>query len=141
MNKIIRATDNRKTKKEKNFNGQEICKDTINVLLSRAYAGGFMNDSTLNKVGKRLVGKLDGLPQELLDELQIAKTDELEDQILQVLREDYEGVANIDEILVALYKRFDTIQKRAFLSNKLYRMAKATLLKAVEKKKGVYSAV
>ncbi len=98
-----------------------------------------MNEDTLNKVGKRLTGNLEGLPQELLDELQITKTDELEDQILQVLREDYEGIANIDEILVALYKRHKTIQKRAFLSNKLYRMAKSTLLKTVEKKKGVYS--
>lgn len=100
-----------------------------------------MDEYLLNKVGKRLSGKLDDLPEELLRELQITKTDELEDKILQAIREDYEGIANIDEILVALYKRHGVIQKRAFLSNKLYRMAKSGLVKPVEKKKGVYSAM
>lgn len=95
-----------------------------------------IDDITLQKVGKRL-GNLADLPDELKNQLQATKIDQLERQILEVLLE-FEGVANIDEILVGLYRSFKVLQDRAFLSNKLYRMAKAGHLTPVEKKKGVY---
>jgi len=61
----------------------------------------------------------------------------LDQDILEVLRE-LEGFANIDEILVGLYKRNGKIQERQFLANKLYRMTKAGYVKSVEGKRGVY---
>ncbi len=95
-----------------------------------------MNDNALEKVGKRL-GNLSDLPEELKKQLQATKTDELERQILEVLSE-LEGIGNIDEILVGLYRKYTVIQDRAFLSNKMYRMAKSGHLKSVKGKKGVY---
>jgi hypothetical protein len=97
-----------------------------------------LNDA-LNKVGKRL-GNISALPEELRSQLQAAKTDELEDKILNVINK-LDGVANIDEILVGLYKEYQTIQQRSYITNKLYRMIKAGLLIAVSGKKGVYRAV
>ncbi|MDD3183645.1 MAG: hypothetical protein PHD48_12715 [Alphaproteobacteria bacterium] len=95
-----------------------------------------MNENSLDKVGKRL-GNLSDLPDELKKQLQATKTDELERQILDVLS-GLEGIGNIDEVLVGLYRKFSVIQERAFLSNKMYRMAKAGHLKSVKGKKGVY---
>lgn len=95
-----------------------------------------MNDEVLKKVGRR-IGSLSELPQELRDQLNAGKTDELEQDILEVLKE-YEGYANIDELLVGLYKRNGKIQERQFLANKLYRMTKAGHVVSVEGKRGVY---
>lgn len=95
-----------------------------------------MNDEILKKIGRR-IGPLSELPQELRDQLNAGKTDELEQDILEVLRE-FEGFANIDELLVGLYKRNGKVQERQFLANKLYRMTKAGHIKSVEGKRGVY---
>jgi uncharacterized LabA/DUF88 family protein len=95
-----------------------------------------MDSDNFEKVGKR-IGNISDLPELLRNQLQAAKTDELERQVLEVL-EGFEGVANIDEILVGLYRRFSLIQERAFISNKLYRMQKAGHLISVKGKRGVY---
>lgn len=90
------------------------------------------------KLGRR-IGDLSDLPEELRAQLQITKTDELEDQVMQVMNEMYAGMANIDEIMVGIYRKFQAIQKRPYLSNKLYRMAQAGLIYSVKGKKGAYS--
>ncbi|MFZ0946154.1 MAG: hypothetical protein WB930_13880 [Syntrophobacteraceae bacterium] len=95
-----------------------------------------MSDPLLDKVGKRL-GNLSDIPEELRKQLQATKTDEFERQILEVLS-DLEGIGNIDEILVGLYRRFGIVQQRAFLSNKLYRMTTSGHLRSVKGKRGVY---
>lgn len=92
----------------------------------------------MDKVGKRL-GNISELPEELRNQLQATKTDELERQILSVINK-LEGIANIDEILVGLYRDFKSIQQRSFLTNKLYRMTKSGLIISVSGKKGVYRA-
>lgn len=97
-----------------------------------------MSEPPLDKVGKRL-GNVAELPEELRTQLQATKIDELERQILEVLT-DLEGIANLDELLVGLYRKFGVIQERQYLSNKLYRMAKAGHLTSVRGKKGVYRA-
>lgn len=93
-------------------------------------------EAPLDKVGKRL-GNTSDLPEELKNQLQATKTDELERQILDVLS-GLEGVGNLDEVLVGLYRKYSVIQERQFLSNKLYRMAKTGHVKSVKGKKGVY---
>ena len=95
-----------------------------------------MENNQIDKVGKRL-GNLADLPEDLKKQLQATKIDDLERKILEVFL-GYEGIANIDEILVGLYRKYSEIQDRAFVSNKLYRMAKAGHLKSVKGKKGVY---
>lgn len=82
------------------------------------------------------LGSIHDLPQELLDELSVAKTDELEDQLVTVINA-YGGEASLDQILVGLYRKFKVSQKRRFLQNKLYRM---DTVWSVPSKKGVYTA-
>ena len=81
------------------------------------------------------LGNIHDLPQELLDELSVAKTDELEDQIVTVINA-YGGVATLDQILVGLYRKFKVTQKRRFVQNKLYRMS---MVWGVDGRKGVYT--
>ena len=81
------------------------------------------------------LGNIHDLPQELLKELSVVKTDELEDQIVTAINA-YGGEASLDQILVGLYRKFKVVQKRRFLQNKLYRM---TMVWAVPGKRGWYT--
>lgn len=83
------------------------------------------------------LGNIHDLPQELLDELSVAKTDELEDQLVTVINA-YGGEASLDQILVGLYRKFKVMQKRRFIQNKLYRM---NAVWSVEGRKGVYTTI
>ena len=76
---------------------------------------------------------LSGLPAELIAELSVGRTDELEQQILAVLRERGEGVA-LDDILVGLYRRFGVIQTRRRIQSRLYRMRDKELVR-IERKR------
>lgn len=96
-----------------------------------------MDDSLPKDLGRRL-GDLSALPEELRSQLQAAKVGELEQSIISLLRDVYDGIANVDEILVGLFRRDGHIHQRQYLSNKLYRMAQADLIVSVPKKKGVY---
>lgn len=85
----------------------------------------------------RRVGDVQALPEELRNQLQIAKTDELERAVLNSLSRLH-GMANLDELLVDLYNTTQVVHKRQFISNKLYRMSQAGRVISVPKKKGVY---
>ena len=91
----------------------------------------------ISRAGKRL-DNLDGIPEELLKELNVTKMDDLEEEIIDVLKNGYSGLANIDEIMVGLFRKYSKITKRQFIMNKLYRMAKDKKICSVEGKKGVY---
>ena len=95
------------------------------------------DDRDFKDLGKRI--SLEGLPPDLLSQLQFTKMDELEEQVMGVVDSEYQGMANIDEIMVGLFRKFGEIQKRPYLSNKLYRMAQSGLLFSVKGKKGVYT--
>lgn len=81
------------------------------------------------------LGNIHDLPAELLDELSISKSDELEDQLVTVINA-YGGEASLDQVLVGLYRKFKVSQKRRFIQNKLYRM---DMIWSVDGKKGVYT--
>ena len=81
------------------------------------------------------LGRISDLPEELLEELSVAKTDDLEDQLVTVINA-CNGEATLDQILVGLYRKFKIIQKRRFVQNKLYRME---MVWSVPGKKGVYT--
>lgn len=81
---------------------------------------------------------LSDLPQELLEELSTPQADELESQIHAVLVA-CGGTADLDQILIGLYRRFDTVQKRRFVQNKLYRMGRKRLVHSVPHRRGVYT--
>lgn len=81
------------------------------------------------------LGRISDLPEELLEELSVAKTDDLEDQLVTVINA-CDGEATLDQILVGLYRKFKVLQKRRFVQNKLYRME---MVWSVPGKKGVYT--
>ncbi len=81
------------------------------------------------------LGNIHDLPQELLNELSVSKTDEIEDQIVTVINA-YGGEASLDQILVGLYRKFRVTQKRRFMQNKLYRMS---MVWSVSGRKGIYT--
>ena len=81
---------------------------------------------------------LSDLPPELRSELSVTKTDELEEQIVTIVNAAG-GQADIDTILIYLYRRFEVIQTRRYLQNKLWRMAQKKFLHTVPRKKGHYS--
>jgi hypothetical protein len=94
-------------------------------------------EDVLKKVGRRL-GDLSDLPEDLRRQLNAAKLDDLEQKIIETIRNRYEGIASIDEIMVGLYRDFDYVtEDRRWLANKLYRMAKTGHLESVPKRKGV----
>ncbi|MAS87325.1 MAG: hypothetical protein CMH30_05030 [Micavibrio sp.] len=96
-------------------------------------------EEDFKNIGRR-VGDIDDLPEELKKHLQISKTDELEEKILSVLNELYSGMANLDEVIVGLYRKYnEIIDNRQFLSNKMYRMSQNKLLYSVMGKKGAYT--
>lgn len=66
---------------------------------------------------------LSGLPDELLHELSVSQADTLELQILDVMQA-LGGSADLDQVLIGLYRKFQVIQKRRFLQNKLWRMVR-----------------
>lgn len=97
-----------------------------------------MSDGILDKVGNRL-GDLSDLPEALRKQLNAGKMDALEEKILKTMRQRYEGVASIDEVIVGLFRDFQYVtEDRRTLANKLYRMTKAGHLESVPKRKGVW---
>lgn len=84
------------------------------------------------------LGDLSDLPEELLAELTVTKSSELEDQIYTIINAAG-GEANIDTILVELFRRFKVNQKRRYIQNKLWRMTqKEGVLWSHPDQKGVY---
>jgi hypothetical protein len=77
------------------------------------------------------------LPPELLKELNIP-SDKLETQVIAVLKQ-CRAPADLDQILIALYRRFGVIQKRRFLQNKLWRMVKKQQIYKMKDRKGLYA--
>lgn len=91
-------------------------------------------------LGRRL-GDLFDLPTDIIRQLQITKINAIDRQILTVIDELYNGMANIDEIMVGLYRKFQRIEKRSYLSNKLYRLSQNQYIHTVRNKKGIYTTL
>lgn len=90
------------------------------------------------KVGSR-IGNIDDLPESIRTQLVSFQMDELESQILDLLNDQLDSVATIDEILVGLWRIHETAHQRDQLANKIYRMTRKEQLFSVSGKKGVYS--
>lgn len=97
-----------------------------------------MNDELLKNVGRRL-GDLSDLPEALRKQIAATKLDDLEEKIIKTMRDRFEGIANVDEMIVGLYRDHEYItDDRRKLANKLYRMQQAGLIESIPKRKGVY---
>lgn len=81
---------------------------------------------------------LEGIPEELVEELSISGVDRVEFTILALL-EDAGGIMSLDQILIGLYHKTKEINKRQTITSRLYRMSQKGLIFSVPSKKGVYS--
>lgn len=79
---------------------------------------------------------IQGLPQELINELGLTESDHNEFEIVNLIKQ-HGGVMSLDHILIALYKKTGVIHKRKILTAKLYRMVNKGLV--FTDKRGVYS--
>lgn len=84
-------------------------------------------------------GDLSDLPPELVKELTGIKVDDLEQQLFTVIKSGGDEV-DLDAILIELFRRFQVVQTRKFLQNKLWRMAQKGIIYSVPGRKGVYTA-
>lgn len=83
---------------------------------------------------------LESLPEEQIKELSISSADKAEFSIISML-EKHGGIMSLDQIIVALFRETNEVQKRATVTARLYRMGQKTMLYTVPLKKGVYSLV
>ena len=77
------------------------------------------------------------LPLELLRELSVGHADPLDAQIVEVLS-GFGGSSNLDQILIGLFRKFQVIQKRRFLQNKVWRMIRKGRLHKAPGMRGVF---
>lgn len=77
------------------------------------------------------------LPPELLKELSAGHADKLENQIVEVMKA-HGGSADLDQLLIGLYRKSKTVQKRRFLQNKLWRMVRKGLLRKNRENRGTF---
>ena|ERR1700761_5228468 len=82
-------------------------------------------------------GDLSDLPPELLKELTGIKVDETEQQLFNIVKSGGAEI-DLDVILIELFRRYQVIQTRKFLQNKLWRMAQKGVIQSVAGRKGVY---
>lgn len=85
----------------------------------------------IETIGKRL-GDISDLPEELKEQL---KSSTVNDHILEALT-DLGGIANLDEILISIYRKHHKIYKRIHISNQIYSLIKEKAIK--KEKRGIY---
>jgi hypothetical protein len=84
------------------------------------------------------LGDLSDIPPELRAELTGVEIDELEGHLVTVIN-SYGGTADLNQVLVGLFRKFKVVQTRRFVQQKLWRMTVDGLLWGVPKRKGVYT--
>jgi hypothetical protein len=77
------------------------------------------------------------LPAALLRQLSL-RPDHLAGQITAVLR-SHGGTADLDQVLIGLYRQFNTIQKRRFIQNKLWRMVRKGQIHKAKNTRNMFS--
>jgi hypothetical protein len=82
--------------------------------------------------------ELEGLPEELINELSVSDADKTEFAIVNLINENG-GILPLDRILIGMYKKTGEITKRQTMTSKLYRMSQKGLVFSVPSKKGFYS--
>ena len=78
------------------------------------------------------------LPEALLRELSPKRSDQLERQIIAVLAA-CNGSADLDEVLIGLYRGFGVIGKRRVIQNKLWRLVRTSRIAKAKDKRNVFS--
>ena len=84
------------------------------------------------------IGDLSDLPEEVMKQLNLTRIDDLERQMRDIIAAADGAEVGINHIIIELYRRHKVVKERAFIMNKLYRMAQKGIINGVEDKKGVY---
>lgn len=84
-------------------------------------------------------GDLSDLPEEVMQQLNLAKVDELEQQMRDIVAAANGKEVGLDQIIIELYRRHKVMKPRTYIMNKLYRMAQKGTIHSVEGKKGSYT--
>lgn len=140
---VLRFSDDLR-RKELHTNTAEKFKllaDNLTELEEKLANGGAINGPALPGEQYRLAltrDEVEGLPEELMNELSVSDTDKAEFNIVTLI-DEAGGVATLDRILVSLYRQSGEIMKRANLNSRLYRMSQRGFIHSVPGKKGVYS--
>lgn len=114
--------------------------ELLEHLESRAAGlGSTAQDSEqLSRTGDEEPEDLSGLPEELLKQLSESVTKDSTDPLIEIIK-DRGGSANLDEVLIDLYRKHSEIAKRTQISNRLFRLAKRKRIWKVPGRKGVYT--
>lgn len=91
-----------------------------------------------DQIGRRL-GDINDLPTEIRKQLVYAQYTEFEAQVKNILDEQYNGVASLDELLVSFWREYEVKHDRVILGRKLYRLTQKQIIYSYPGKKGVYS--
>jgi hypothetical protein len=79
-----------------------------------------------------------GLPESLLKELRHRQPDELAQQIVAVLAA-CKGSADLDQILIGLYRGFGLVEKRRVIQNKLWRLVRKGRIAKAQDTRNVFT--
>lgn len=98
-----------------------------------------MDEELPSEIGNRF-GDLSDLPEGLLRQIPAVRMDDLEREILDLIKHRFGGAASVDEVLVGLYRQSGAIHERKKIAGKLYRMVtgRPKHLDAVKDRRGVY---
>jgi hypothetical protein len=112
----------------------EKLKDQLNAALAKSSALDESKAARLSLTEE----DIQGLPQQLIDELNLSAGDRAEFAILNIMEEG-NGISTLDKLLIGLYRKTGEIHKRDKLISRLYRMMNKQLIYSMPGKKGVYS--
>lgn len=81
------------------------------------------------------------LPPELIAQLSAeSRKRERYNLILEIMTASG-GTADLNTILIGIYRKTGVIETRGYMVGQMYRMAKASLVRSVKKEKGVYTVI
>lgn len=85
--------------------------------------------------------ELKGLPPELIKQLSVKPKSEEQYKLIAEIIGESGGTADINTILIAIYKKTNVVCKRNTLVSNLYRMAGKGMIRQVPGRLGIYSLI
>ena len=92
----------------------------------------------VGREGRAQPSREDDLPPALLKELSPRRRDQLETQIVAVLAA-CNGSADLDQVLIGLYRGFGVVEKRRVIQNKLWRLVRTGRICKAKNTRNVFS--
>ncbi|TAG25306.1 MAG: hypothetical protein EAZ37_13330 [Burkholderiales bacterium] len=84
---------------------------------------------------------LDGLPDDLIQQLQISESDRFQWMVIDLIDRTPEKMISIEVLLIALFKITEKIYERGDLANRMYRLSRKNAVYPVSGRKGIYTTI